>query len=119
MPRPVALRGRPRHDDLLTPAEWRVAEAVRHGLTNPEIARLQGVSMDAVKYHVAPFGTFERLGNGTARCWISSVEFPSVSHMIHRHADGAESPAYAGARRVLMRALAQTQITELLVGWVG
>ena len=46
-------RGRPRHDDLLTPAEWRVAEAVRHGLTNPEIAQLQGVSTDAVKYHVA------------------------------------------------------------------
>ena len=46
-------RGRPRHNDLLTPAEWRVAEAVRHGLTNPEIARLQGVSADAVKYHVA------------------------------------------------------------------
>ena len=46
-------RGRPRYNDLLTPAEWRVAEAVRHGLTNPEIARLQGVSTDAVKYHVA------------------------------------------------------------------
>ena len=46
-------RGRPRYNDLLTPAEWRVAEAVRHGLTNPEIARRQGVSTDAVKYHVA------------------------------------------------------------------
>jgi catechol 2,3-dioxygenase-like lactoylglutathione lyase family enzyme/DNA-binding CsgD family transcriptional regulator len=46
-------RGRPPFDDVLTPAEWRVAEAVRHGLTNPEIARLQGVSADAVKYHVA------------------------------------------------------------------
>src|ERR1700683_3555350 len=46
-------RGRPRYDDLLPPAEWRVAEAVRHGLTNPEIARRQGVSADAVKYHVA------------------------------------------------------------------
>lgn len=23
--------GRPRYDDLLTPAEWRVAEAVRYG----------------------------------------------------------------------------------------
>ena len=30
-----------------------MAEAVRHGLTNPEIARRQGVSTDAVKYHVA------------------------------------------------------------------
>jgi DNA-binding CsgD family transcriptional regulator/catechol 2,3-dioxygenase-like lactoylglutathione lyase family enzyme len=52
MPR-EQCRGRPRYNDLLTPAEWRVAEAVRHGLTNPEIARLQGVSTDAVKYHVA------------------------------------------------------------------
>lgn len=46
-------RGRPRYDDLLTPAEWRVVEAVRHGLKNREIARLQGVSADAVKYHIA------------------------------------------------------------------
>lgn len=46
-------RGRPPHDDVLTPAEWRVVEAVRHGLTNPEIAKRQGVSLDAVKYHVA------------------------------------------------------------------
>jgi DNA-binding CsgD family transcriptional regulator/catechol 2,3-dioxygenase-like lactoylglutathione lyase family enzyme len=46
-------RGRPRYNDLLTPAEWRVAEAVRHGLSNPQIARLQGVSADAVKYHIA------------------------------------------------------------------
>jgi DNA-binding CsgD family transcriptional regulator/predicted enzyme related to lactoylglutathione lyase len=46
-------RGRPPYDDILTPAEWRVAQAVRHGRTNPEIARRLGVSVDAVKYHVA------------------------------------------------------------------
>jgi DNA-binding CsgD family transcriptional regulator/catechol 2,3-dioxygenase-like lactoylglutathione lyase family enzyme len=45
-------RGRPRHDDLLTPAEWRVAELVRHGLTNARIAGALGVSVDAVKFHV-------------------------------------------------------------------
>ena len=45
--------GRPVHDDILTPAEWRVAEAVRHGMGNAEIARRQGVSADAVKFHVA------------------------------------------------------------------
>jgi DNA-binding CsgD family transcriptional regulator/extradiol dioxygenase family protein len=45
--------GRPAHDDVLTPAEWRVAEAVRHGMGNAEIARRQGVSLDAVKFHVA------------------------------------------------------------------
>lgn len=46
-------RGRPRHDDLLTPAEWRVTELVRHGLTNARIAAMLGVSADAVKFHVA------------------------------------------------------------------
>ena len=46
-------RGRPPHPDILTPAEWRVVEAVRHGMTNSEIARRRGVSLDAVKFHVA------------------------------------------------------------------
>lgn len=46
-------RGRPPHDDILTPAEWRVVEFVRHGLTNRDIADRQGVSIDAVKFHVA------------------------------------------------------------------
>lgn len=49
----MTQRGRPPHDDQLTPAEWRVAELVRHGLTNPKIATLMGVSVDAVKFHVA------------------------------------------------------------------
>lgn len=44
--------GRPRHDDLLTPAEWKVAEQVRHGMTNRRIAERMGVSLDAVKFHV-------------------------------------------------------------------
>ncbi len=46
-------RGRPPHDDLLTPAEWRTVYAVRHGLTNQQIADRRGISLDAVKYHVA------------------------------------------------------------------
>lgn len=45
-------RGRPPHPDVLTPAEWRVANAVRHGMTNREISRRLRVSADAVKYHV-------------------------------------------------------------------
>jgi len=53
-------RGRPAHADVLTPAEWRVVEAVRHGLTNPDIARRQGVSLDAVKFHVA--NALQKLG---------------------------------------------------------
>jgi DNA-binding CsgD family transcriptional regulator/catechol 2,3-dioxygenase-like lactoylglutathione lyase family enzyme len=46
-------RGRPRHPDVLTPAEWRTVDAVRHGMSTRHIARLRGVSPDAVKFHVA------------------------------------------------------------------
>ena len=46
-------RGRPPHDDVLTPAEWRVVKFVRHGLTNRDISGRLGVSADAVKFHVA------------------------------------------------------------------
>jgi len=58
-------RGRPPHPDVLTPAEWRVAEAVRHGMSNPEIARRQGVTLDAVKYHVA--NALSKLGLSSRR----------------------------------------------------
>ena len=46
-------RGRPPYDDLLTPAEWRVVHAVKHGLTSRQIAERRGISIDAVKFHVA------------------------------------------------------------------
>src|SRR5579862_5452477 len=46
-------RGRPPYDDVLTPTEWRVVHAVQHGMSNREIAARRGVSLDAVKYHVA------------------------------------------------------------------
>jgi DNA-binding CsgD family transcriptional regulator/catechol 2,3-dioxygenase-like lactoylglutathione lyase family enzyme len=53
-------RGRPPHDDLLTPGEWRMVELVRHGMTNPEIARRCRISIDAVKYHLA--NAMQKLG---------------------------------------------------------
>jgi DNA-binding CsgD family transcriptional regulator/catechol 2,3-dioxygenase-like lactoylglutathione lyase family enzyme len=46
-------RGRPRHPDLLTPTEWRIADAVRHGMSTRQIASRRGISPDAVKFHVA------------------------------------------------------------------
>ena len=53
-------RGRPPHDDQLTPAEWRVVEAVRHGMSNRDIAARRRISPDAVKYHVA--NALQKLG---------------------------------------------------------
>src|SRR5690349_17849494 len=45
-------RGRPPHPDVLTPAEWRTVHAVQHGMSNRQIAKLRGISLDAVKYHI-------------------------------------------------------------------
>jgi DNA-binding CsgD family transcriptional regulator/catechol 2,3-dioxygenase-like lactoylglutathione lyase family enzyme len=53
-------RGRPPHPDVLTPAEWRVVNAVRHGMSNPQISKRLHVSIDAVKFHVA--NAVEKLG---------------------------------------------------------
>ncbi|MGZ0151674.1 VOC family protein [Kribbella sp. WER1] len=49
----MGTRGRPRHPDVLTPAEWRVVDMVRHGMPNRVIAERRGISIDAVKFHVA------------------------------------------------------------------
>lgn len=45
-------RGRPPHDDVLTPAEWRIAHAVQHGMSDREIAERRGISRDGVKFHL-------------------------------------------------------------------
>jgi DNA-binding CsgD family transcriptional regulator/catechol 2,3-dioxygenase-like lactoylglutathione lyase family enzyme len=59
-------RGRPPHDDVLTPAEWRIVHAVQHGMTNREIAERRRISLDAVKFHVgnaiAKLGVGDRKG---------------------------------------------------------
>jgi DNA-binding CsgD family transcriptional regulator/catechol 2,3-dioxygenase-like lactoylglutathione lyase family enzyme len=38
---------------VLTPAEWRTVHAVKHGMTSRQIAQRRGISIDAVKYHIA------------------------------------------------------------------
>ncbi|MBR7836061.1 helix-turn-helix transcriptional regulator, partial [Actinospica durhamensis] len=76
-----AGRGRPRHPDRLTPAEWRVVDAVRHGMSTRQIARHRGVSTDAVKFHVA--NALDKLG-------LSSRE--QLRHWPGIPADSALSP---------------------------
>jgi DNA-binding CsgD family transcriptional regulator len=46
-------RGRPRHDDVLTPREWEVLDLLREGLTNEQIASRLGVTHDTAKFHVS------------------------------------------------------------------
>ena len=81
-------RGRPPHPDVLTPAEWRVAEAVRHGLTNRDIAQRQGVTLDAVKFHVA--NALSKLGlrrRAELRQWRGVRLDSGLAN--HLHASGA------------------------------
>lgn len=77
-------RGRPPHDDVLTPAEWRVAEQVRHGLTNRRIAERMGVSLDAVKFHVG--NALSKLGFSTRKqlqLW-NGVSKRTALHLVRR-----------------------------------
>jgi DNA-binding CsgD family transcriptional regulator/catechol 2,3-dioxygenase-like lactoylglutathione lyase family enzyme len=45
-------RGRPPHPDVLTPAEWAILDAWRHGMSRAVIAARRGVSVYAVRYHL-------------------------------------------------------------------
>lgn len=70
-------RGRPPHADVLTPAEWRVVHAVQHGLSNQAIARRRGISVDAVKDHIAnALGKLGLRNRAALRAW-----FRTPAHM--------------------------------------
>ena len=89
-PKLLTRRGRPPYDDVLTPAEWAIVHAVRHGLSDARIAVRRGVSRDAVKYHVR--NVLAKLGlqrRAELRRW-AGVPKDSAAHLVHRHADGTE-----------------------------
>lgn len=66
-------RGRPPYEDVLTPGEWRIANAVRHGMSNAAIAGRRGISRDAVKFHLANIIAKLGLADRTAlRHWPGS-----------------------------------------------
>ncbi|HEX8842659.1 MAG TPA: LuxR C-terminal-related transcriptional regulator [Sphingomicrobium sp.] len=95
--------GRPRHDDVLTPAEWKVAEQVRHGMTNRRIAERMGVSPDAVKFHV---------GNALSKLGFSSRE------QLRRWDGIAKGTALHQMRRSAMDAETRTD-TYMMLGQVA
>jgi DNA-binding CsgD family transcriptional regulator/catechol 2,3-dioxygenase-like lactoylglutathione lyase family enzyme len=112
----MTKRGRPPHDDQLTPAEWRVVEAVRHGLSNPEIAARRGISLDAVKFHVA--NVLQKLGlnnRGALRRW-TGVSRQSALYAKEEQMDEALKLGPLGqiARRVKKIAEARHWYGEIL-----
>jgi catechol 2,3-dioxygenase-like lactoylglutathione lyase family enzyme/DNA-binding CsgD family transcriptional regulator len=55
---------------VLTPAEWRVLSLVQHGLSDRQIARLRGTSLEAVKFHRRNIaGKLDVAGRAGMRFW--------------------------------------------------
>jgi DNA-binding CsgD family transcriptional regulator/catechol 2,3-dioxygenase-like lactoylglutathione lyase family enzyme len=109
-------RGRPPADDLLTPTEWAIVDAVRHGLTNPDIARRRGVSLDAVKYHVA--NALQKLGFSSRlqlRMW-SGVRKDSL--LAQQEAHAMTSQASFGAIGQIARTVKDIQAARQWYGEV-
>ena len=92
-PKLLTRRGRPPYDDVLTPAEWAIVHAVRHGLSDARIAVRRGVSRDAVKYHVR--NVLAKLGlrrRAELRRW-AGVPKDSAAHHYTSHQETG-MPAY-------------------------
>jgi DNA-binding CsgD family transcriptional regulator/catechol 2,3-dioxygenase-like lactoylglutathione lyase family enzyme len=78
-----ASRGRPPHDDVLTPAEWQIVHAVQHGLTNREIARQRGISLDAVKFHLDNVRAKLQIESRTSlRHWFRSPKGSALAQQV-------------------------------------
>jgi DNA-binding CsgD family transcriptional regulator len=86
-------RGRPPHDDVLTPAEWRIVHHVKHGMTSREIARRRGVSINAVKYHVA--NALAKLGL-TNRKQLRHWHQPPKGSALHIKENSVDTPIQIG-----------------------
>jgi catechol 2,3-dioxygenase-like lactoylglutathione lyase family enzyme len=62
VPRSAGRRGRPPHDDVLTPAEWAIVHAVRLGLSEARIAARRGAYGAAGRNQEMPMTSELRLG---------------------------------------------------------
>ena len=102
-------RGRPPHDDLLTPGEWRTVHYVRHGLTNQQIADRHGISLDAVKYHVA--NAIAKLGVSNRRALKTWVGAPRDSSIKETAMQADTLPHYLGLGQVA-RSVADIEESE-------
>jgi DNA-binding CsgD family transcriptional regulator/catechol 2,3-dioxygenase-like lactoylglutathione lyase family enzyme len=109
--------GRPPHDDVLTPAEWKVAEQVRHGLTNRRIAERMGVSLDAIKFHVS--NALSKLGFSSReqlRRWDGVAKSTALHHM-RRSAMDAQTKTTTDSYMMLGQIARTTQRFEESHAW--
>ena len=119
--------GRPRHPDVLTPAEWRVLEVLRDGSTNAEIATRLAISRDTVKYHVsnmlAKLGLDDRRALAAWRpgaergrlrgLWALPAAFESVARSVV--AVGVGAAAVAGVVVAVVAAVAVVAVVAVVL----
>src|SRR5688572_9757894 len=107
------LRGRPRHNDVLTPREWEVLSLLREGLTNEQIALRLNITFDTAKFHVSEI--LSKLGvesRQEAAAWRGQprpVPTPAATPSIWQRA-GLTSP---------VRVFAATAIATVAVGMLA
>ena len=102
-------RGRPPHDDILTPAEWKVAHAVQHGMTNRQIAERKGISRDAVKFHIG--NVLAKLGLPDRRALRQWFQPPRGS-ALHRLGRAAMTDLKLGPLGQISRAVSDIREAE-------
>jgi DNA-binding CsgD family transcriptional regulator/catechol 2,3-dioxygenase-like lactoylglutathione lyase family enzyme len=95
-------RGRPAHADVLTPAEWSIVHAVRHGMSNRLIARLRGISLNAVKFHVG--NVRDKLGV-TTRAGLRAWTGVPADSARQRTGDASVTPTQLGPIGQIARAV--------------
>jgi DNA-binding CsgD family transcriptional regulator/catechol 2,3-dioxygenase-like lactoylglutathione lyase family enzyme len=67
---------------VLTPSEWRTVHALQHGMSNAEVAKRRGVSVNAVKFHVT--NALSKLGLKNRRELRAWFEAPRDSALAAR-----------------------------------
>jgi DNA-binding CsgD family transcriptional regulator/catechol 2,3-dioxygenase-like lactoylglutathione lyase family enzyme len=103
-------RGRPPHADLLTPSEWRTVHAVQHGMTNAEVARRRGVSVNAVKYHLT--NAMAKLGLRNRRELRAWFRAPRDSALAQRREDAMETQTTLGPIGQIARSVSDAKVSE-------
>jgi DNA-binding CsgD family transcriptional regulator/catechol 2,3-dioxygenase-like lactoylglutathione lyase family enzyme len=106
-------RGRPPHADVLTPTEWRTVHAVQHGLSNVEIARRRGVSVDAVKYHVAnALAKLQLKDRKALRAWFRAPRDAALNRKDNDRRSAMDNTLKLGAIGQIARSVGDIQASE-------
>jgi DNA-binding CsgD family transcriptional regulator/catechol 2,3-dioxygenase-like lactoylglutathione lyase family enzyme len=106
-------RGRPPHNDILTPAEWRVVHAVQHGMTSRQIASRRGISVDAVKFHIS--NVIAKLGlrdRKALRAWFRAPNSSALANALARRSTAMNAPLKLGPIGQISRTVRDIQQSE-------